>query len=60
MDSVRLAVPVPPAFVALIVEVKAPETLGVPEIRPVEVLTDSPDGRPVAPKAVGLFEAVIW
>ena len=34
--------------------------VGVPEIRPVVVLTDSPAGKPVALKLVGLSLAVIW
>ena len=33
--SVRLALPVPPALVALRVTVDVPEALGVPEIKPV-------------------------
>jgi hypothetical protein len=33
---------VPPALVALIVTVYVPAVVGVPEIKPVEVLTDSP------------------
>ena len=47
--SARDALPVPPAFVALMVTVVVLATVGVPEIRPVVVLTTSPDGRPVAP-----------
>jgi len=46
--KVSVALPVPPALVALIVTVYVPAVVGVPEIKPVEVLTDSPDGRPVA------------
>jgi hypothetical protein len=37
-----------------------PEAAGVPEIRPFDVLTDNPEGRPVALKLVGLLEATIW
>ena len=33
--------------------------VGIPEITPVEVLTDKPAGNPVAPKLVGVFVAVI-
>jgi hypothetical protein len=55
-----VADPVPVAFVALIVTLKAPVVLGVPETRPVEGLTVSPGGRPVALKLVGLLVAVIW
>jgi hypothetical protein len=48
MVRLSVPVPVPLLLVALRVTVKLPETLGVPEIRPVEVLTVSPEGRPVA------------
>jgi hypothetical protein len=44
----KLAVPVPLLFVALMVTLKDPEADGVPEIRPVEVLMERPEGRPVA------------
>jgi hypothetical protein len=46
--SVRVAEPVPLAFVALIVTELVPAALGVPLIAPVEVLTDNPAGRPIA------------
>jgi hypothetical protein len=49
MVSVSVAVPVPVAFVALSVTVETPAPLGVPEINPVAVFTDSPLGKPVAP-----------
>jgi hypothetical protein len=49
MVSVRSAVPVPAAFVALRVTVEVPAAVGVPEINPVPVFTDSPAGNPVAP-----------
>ena len=49
MVSVRVAVPVPVALVALSVTVDVPAALGVPEINPVLVLTDKPAGNPVAP-----------
>ena len=57
---VRVAVAVEVALVALIVTVNVPCPIGVPEMRPVEALTARPGGRPVAPKLVGLFVAVIW
>jgi hypothetical protein len=59
MVNVSVAVPVPPLLVALRVTVEVPAALGVPEIRPVDVFTDNPPGRPVAEKLVGLFVAVI-
>ncbi len=46
---VSVAVPVPPAFVALIVTVNVPAAVGVPEITPVEVFTANPAGNPLAP-----------
>jgi len=50
IDSVRVAVPVPTALVALSVTVDVPPVpVGVPEITPVAVLTDNPAGNPVAP-----------
>ena len=53
-------VPVPPVLVALKVTLVAPAVVGVPEINPVFVFTDSPAGRPVALKLIGLLVAVIW
>ena len=47
--SVSVALPVPPAFVALSVTVDVPAVVGVPEINPLVLLTDSPAGNPVAP-----------
>ena len=49
MVKVSVAVPVPALFVALIVTDDVPAVAGVPEISPVEVFTDNPDGKPVAP-----------
>ena len=49
MVSVKVTVPVPREFVALIVTVKVPDAVGVPEITPVEVFTVNPAGNPVAP-----------
>ena len=57
--SVNVAVPVPPAFVALKVMLEIPTTFSVPEINPVAVLIVKPDGKPTALKLVGLFVAVI-
>jgi hypothetical protein len=46
---VRVALPVPALLVALGVTVEVPDAEGVPEIKPVVVLTDKPAGSPVAP-----------
>jgi hypothetical protein len=46
--KVNVALPVPPALVALIVTLYVPAVVGVPEIKPVLVFTVKPDGRPVA------------
>jgi hypothetical protein len=46
--TVKVAVPVPDGFVAPIVTLDVPDAVGVPEIIPVEVLTERPAGRPVA------------
>jgi len=48
MVIVRVALPVPPALVALMVTVNVPEAAGVPEICPVEVFTVKPAGNGVA------------
>ncbi len=56
---VKVWVPVPPAFVALKVTEDVPALVGVPEITPVLVLTESPAGNPVALKLVGLLLAVM-
>ena len=47
--SVRVAFPVPLPLVALSVTVDVPAVVGVPEINPVVLLTDSPAGNPFAP-----------
>jgi hypothetical protein len=60
MVKASVAEPVPAVLVALSVTLKLPATVGVPEIRPVVVFTDSPAGSPVALKLVGLLLAVIW
>jgi hypothetical protein len=57
--KVSVALPVPPALVALIVTVYVPAVVGVPEISPVVVFTVKPAGSPVALKLVGLLLAVI-
>ena len=55
-----VAVPVPVALIAERVTLKVPAaTLGVPEMRPVPVLIESPPGRPVALKEVGELSALI-
>ena len=48
-----------PTYVALMFTEKLPETVGVPLIRPVAVLTVRPAGSGVALKEVGFFVAVI-
>ena len=57
--NVSVALPVPPAFVALSVTVEVPVAVGVPEISPLTLFTESPDGNPVAPKLTGKLAAVI-
>lgn len=57
--TVRMAVLVPAAFVALIVTAVVAAAVGVPEIAPVPLLIANPAGKPVAPKLVGEFVAVI-
>ena len=60
MVRANWAEPVPAALLALNVTLNVPpDPLGVPEIRPVVVLTESPEGKPVALKLVGLLVAVI-
>ena len=49
MVKVRLAVPVPELLVALNATGKVPATVGVPRIKPVEVLIVKPPGSPDAP-----------
>ena len=56
---VSVLVPVPPPLVALKLTLEVPAVVGVPEIKPVVVLTVRPAGSPVALKLVGEFEAVI-
>jgi hypothetical protein len=47
--NVTFFVPVPHAFVALNVTEYDPAEAGKPEMNPVDVLIESPPGRPVAP-----------
>jgi hypothetical protein len=58
--NVNVALPVPVTFVALNVTVDVAAVSGVPEITPVAVLIDRPEGNPVALKLAGLLAAVIW
>ena len=55
----RVALPVPPALIALMVASVMPPTVVVPLISPVVVFTLNPAGNPVALKLVGLLLAVI-
>ena len=57
--KVSVALPVPPALVALMVTLYVPAVVGVPEINPVLVFTLKPAGSPVALKLVGLLVAAI-
>jgi hypothetical protein len=56
---VTVLVPKPPKLIALTVDVNVPDAEGVPLITPVDVLTESPAGNPLAAKPVGEFEAVM-
>ena len=47
--NASVALPVPPAFVAVNVRLKFPGALGVPLINPLVVLIVKPDGKPMAP-----------
>ena len=57
--KVKIALPVPPALVALMVTLYVPVVVGVPEIKPVVGSTVRPGGSGVALKLVGLLVAVI-
>jgi hypothetical protein len=46
--KVRDAEPVPPVFEAVSVTLKTPVEDGMPDIEPVAVLTNNPDGSPMA------------
>jgi len=52
--NVKVAPPVPPALVALIVTLYVPAVVGVPEITPVLVFTDRPAGSTPAGSTVAL------
>ena len=52
--NVKVALPVPPALVALMVTLYVPAVVGVPEITPVLVFTDSPAGSTPAGSTVAL------
>jgi hypothetical protein len=60
MVNASVADPVPPPLLPLMVTLLDPDVVGVPEIKPVVVLTLSPPGNPVALKLVGLLLPVIW
>src|ERR1700683_371469 len=47
--KVIMPLAVPPELVAVMVTANVPEAVGVPEITPVDVLTDKPEGTPEAP-----------
>jgi hypothetical protein len=47
--TVTLALPVPAMLLALMLTPKVPAVVGVPEIKPVVVLTERPPGSPLAP-----------
>jgi hypothetical protein len=57
---VKVAGPVPAELVAEMLTTEVPPAEGVPEINPVEVLSERPAGNPVAPNEVGLLLAAIW
>ena len=60
-SRVRVALPVPPAFVAIKVTENVPRSAspGVPVMSPVAVLIVNDPGKPVAPKLAGELVAVI-
>jgi len=45
----KVAEPVPPMLIALIVGENVPDWVGVPEINPVELAILNPEGSPLAP-----------
>ena len=57
--STKVAVPVPPALLALMVTLVVPTEVGVPDMRPLAALTLKPAGRPTALKLVGPLLAVM-
>ena len=60
MENVTTKLPVPVALVAFTVVVNVPTAVGEPEISPVAVLIESPGGKPVALKLIGVLDAIIW
>ena len=52
--NVKVALPVPPALVALMVTLYVPAVVGVPEITPVLIFTDRPAGSTPAGSTVAL------
>ena len=58
-SSVKVALPVPPALVALRLTKNVPAVDGLPLIKPVPVSTVNPAGSPIALKLVGELIAVI-
>lgn len=56
----RVADPVPAELMALSVTSEVTADVGVPEITPVDPLSERPDGRPDAVYEVGLLDAEIW
>ena len=58
--KVIFAVPVPLALAALKLIEEVPAAPRVPEMSPVSELMESPAGRPVALKLVGVLVAVTW
>ena len=58
--SVSGPVPVPLPLVALRVMLNVPATVGVPEIKPVEVFKVKPAGNGTAPHVLIAWSAVIW
>ena len=61
MVMIRVAdVEVPAELLAFTLTFDVPATVGVPEMRPVTLLKESPGGSPVALKLVGELVAVIW
>ena len=57
---VKVLLPVPPIFVAVIVALVMPVEVAVPLITPATGSILKPAGKPVAPKLVGLLVAAIW
>ena len=58
IERVKLEVPDPPAFEAVMTTLKLPSTVGVPDITPVAIFKLNPAGSPVTLKFEGLLVAV--